>query len=286
MSETNISVIDTKSLSEPISKLIGAVQSAIGVLYEPTQTRRKAKADADASLIKMKADLAIRDLAARAEGRVKAKELRRQQNIESILEKAAQFLPETVSNEKVDEDWIVQFFEQSQDVGKEELQTLWSKLLAGEIVRPGTYSLRTVQIVKILGKEDAELFTKVCSCIWQTQDELDGVLECSLLYTEDALELIRRKGIFHSSLLHLQSIGLMTGWGTVYTIGEQNERFFFYRQEHKFNTIRKSNIPAYPLTESGRELFPICGAEPDEEYRVKLIESLVKEGITTEVIAV
>jgi hypothetical protein len=284
MSETNISVIDTKSLSEPISKLIGAVQSAIGVLYEPTQTRRKAKADADASLIKMKADLAIRDLAARAEGRVKAKELRRQQNIESILEKAAQFLPETVSNEKVDEDWTVQFFESCQDVGNEELQSLWAKLLAGEVAQPGLYSLRTLHIVKLLRKEDAELFTKFCSFVWQDKDKPDYY---SHLYTVDTLNLLHRKELVAGSITHLESMGLIS-LGPISYVFDENASIsvLYFGQEHIFKRalLRSSGIKIYFLTQSGNELVSICGAERDEEYRTCLIESLAKERIVTEVI--
>jgi uncharacterized repeat protein (TIGR03899 family) len=285
MSETNISVVDTKSLSEPISKLIEAVQSAIGVLYEPTQIRRIAKADADASLIKMKADLAMRDLVVRAEGRVKAKELRRQQNVESIVAQAVKFLPETVSNEKVDEDWTVQFFESCQDVGNEEMQSLWAKVLAGEVAQPGSYSLRTLHIVKLLRKEDAELFTKLCSFIWSS---LKNTKFHACVHTEDIRALLKDKGINYSSLLHLESLGFINVGQSGFPFKERTSHSLsYFGIKHIFiktEDCELDGISAYSLTVAGSELAPICGAKPDEEYRVKLIESLAQEGISTDVV--
>jgi uncharacterized repeat protein (TIGR03899 family) len=282
MTDKSVSLVNLDGLSEPLAKLVEAIRSGCGVLYEPTQIRRRAKADADASLIKMKADLAIRDLAARAEERVKAKELRRQQNIESIVEQAAHFLPETVSSEKVDPDWIVQFFQFSQDIGNEELQSLWAKLLAGEVAQPGSYSLRTLQTVKLLRKEDAELFTKLCSYTWQTGEDLKM---CAYLYTENVKDMLELKGLNLATFLHLENAGLLNVVESGFYFKNQSLKFFYFGKEHIFYpSIYEPPIRAYLLTAAGNELAPICGAERDDEYRICLIESLESIGITTEVI--
>jgi hypothetical protein len=225
MTDKSVSLVNLDGLSEPLAKLVEAIRSGCGVLYEPTQIRRRAKADADASLIKMKADLAIRDLAARAEERVKAKELRRQQNIESIVEQAAQFLPETVSSEKVDEDWTVQFFENCQDVGNEEMQSLWAKLLAGEVAKPGSFSLRTLQIVKTMSKDDAELFTRFSSYVWQDKDSPEM---CAHLYTLAIIKYLQLKHIYHSTFLHLETVGLLNLTKTGYEFSDQERTVFSY----------------------------------------------------------
>ena len=63
MTGTKFSLIDLGKLSKPISKLIEAVSQGIGTLYEPTKIRRKAKAQADAALIKAEADIKKRIIA-------------------------------------------------------------------------------------------------------------------------------------------------------------------------------------------------------------------------------
>src|SRR5947208_71749 len=145
MADMNFSLIDTKALSEPVTKLIEAVRSAVGVIYEPTNIRRKAKAESDAAIIKLGGEIELRDIAQRASERINNRELRRQKNIESIVTQAQEELPETVDKHPVNEDWITQFFNLSQDVGDSEMQTVWARLLAGEVARPEGFSLRTLQ---------------------------------------------------------------------------------------------------------------------------------------------
>ena len=41
-----------------------------------------------------------------------------------------------------------------------EMQLIWAQLLAGEVAEPGTFSLRTLQLVRNLQESDARLFRK------------------------------------------------------------------------------------------------------------------------------
>src|SRR4051812_46854584 len=120
--EQNTSLIDLKALSEPAVKLIETVSNAIGLLYEPTKMKRMAKADIVVAKIKLEGQMELTDLQKRILERISAKEERRQQNIESITNQAIQYLPETVSEEKPNEDWVVEFYEKSQDVSNEQMQ--------------------------------------------------------------------------------------------------------------------------------------------------------------------
>lgn len=48
----------------------------------------------------------------------------------------------------------------------EERRMWWARLLAGEIQRPGTFSLRTLSVMNTLSTGEAQLFTEVCSYVW------------------------------------------------------------------------------------------------------------------------
>ncbi len=66
--------------------------------------------------------------------RVILKEERRQRNIDSIVAKAIEFARgKEASENRVDPDWIVEFFNIAQDCSYENMQYLWAKLLANEI---------------------------------------------------------------------------------------------------------------------------------------------------------
>lgn len=122
MAETSVSVSELKGLSKPLCKLIEAVQAAIGLVYQPFHIRRIAKAQADATIIQAKAeaeaclvksnaeaesvivgaeaDSKASDIAYRAKARIENKEIRQQKNIESIVNKAIDYMPSEVSDAK------------------------------------------------------------------------------------------------------------------------------------------------------------------------------------------
>jgi hypothetical protein len=67
---------------------------------------------------------------------------------------------EEVSSEKVDQDWATRFFNIVEDISDEEMHNLWAKILAGEIKQPKSFSLRTLEILRNLSKEEAEAFIR------------------------------------------------------------------------------------------------------------------------------
>lgn len=54
-------------------------------------------------------------------------------------------------------DWFVRFFEDAGNISDEQMQELWAKVLAGEIVHPGTFSLRALDVLRNLSREEAEI---------------------------------------------------------------------------------------------------------------------------------
>ena len=99
--------------------------------------------------------------------RIRFQEEKRQRNIRAVAEQAAYELGDKqVEDREPDHDWTARFFSEVQDVSSEEIQLLWSRILAGEVERPGRTSVRTLGILKNLDKETANLFARLCSlCI-------------------------------------------------------------------------------------------------------------------------
>ncbi|MBE5137119.1 DUF2806 domain-containing protein [Vibrio parahaemolyticus] len=144
MTKNEISAISLGELSQPVTKLIESVQCAIGTLYEPRKIRKIAKANADASVIEAKARVEVSDIEARALARLNHKEIVRQQNIESIIEMSLDNLPDSVSEELIDEEWLLNFFDSCQNISRSSMQMIWAKILAGEVSEPGSFSIRTL----------------------------------------------------------------------------------------------------------------------------------------------
>ena len=81
-----------------------------------------------------------------------AQEIRSEVNVSKALLGAEAELendPQTPPDRTVDEDWLFRWRDAASVVSSEELQTLWGRVLAGEIKSPGSFSLRTLEFLKI-----------------------------------------------------------------------------------------------------------------------------------------
>lgn len=110
------------------------------------------------------------ELAGRAYESFIRRETTRQFNRDKVTSIAAEQLAaeSEIADEPVDPDWRTRFFRHVEDVSNEEIQMIWGKILAGEIQKPNTYSFRTLETLKNLTREEAELFTSYSSkVIWQ-----------------------------------------------------------------------------------------------------------------------
>ena len=156
-------------LEKPLTAVVKAIQSATGVLYTPTRIKKEAAANAEATVIKTQNDLYLKELEARALGRIKEREMRRQQNIDSVIEIAESESTKSGKSEgKLDERWVSAFFDGCQDVSDKELQELWGRLLAGELEKEGSFSLRTLQCIKSMSKKEADQFSLMVRFLWDT----------------------------------------------------------------------------------------------------------------------
>jgi hypothetical protein len=278
LTENKLAVVDLSKLSEPVSKLIEAVGAAIGAVYEPTRIRRRASAEADAALILAQTDIKIQGLQRRAAERLIVRELRRQDNIEQITVKAIDELPSHVADEKADTDWILQFFDNCQDVSSDELQQIWARILAGEIAQPGSYSPRTLAVLKLMRIEDAKLIERACSFVWRRDDDLVPVI----LNKDGPFVADEVPTLEFGELAHLQAIGVVTFGG----IGEiqltrVNRMSYFGRDHHLIAPFDRVELPVGRalFTDVGTELAAIVEAKPDEIYRNCVVDYWRRVGI-------
>src|SRR5580692_9566973 len=89
--EINFSIINLKALEKPAIKLIETEGDAIGALYEPRRIVKRARAEAEAGIIRAEGEVVAEGVAARARRRNESLVARRQDNIEGITALALKF---------------------------------------------------------------------------------------------------------------------------------------------------------------------------------------------------
>ena len=259
---TSISLLNLGKLSKSANTLLKKISNAAGVLFEPYQIKRVAKAKAEAARIGAQSEIEITDLHRRAARRWIEEEAQRQKNIEDITAKALPQLDENARPDSIEDDWIVNFFDKSRIVSGSEMQNLWSRVLAGEANSPGTYSKRTVNFLSDLEKNEALLFTELCGFGWLIGNIVPLVFDVKA-------EIYNKSGINFNALSHLDSIGLvqfhsLTGFNRLKL--PQEIVLHYYGRPLRLNLPKdvdnELEIGKVLLTRIGQELAPICGSKP------------------------
>lgn len=118
-------------------------------------------------------------------------------NLANILEDTARELEGILTADHDPcHDWTSCFFNLAQDVSSTRLKKIWSRLLAGQIRRPGSVSLRTLHVLKTMTVDDAMVFEKVNSL----------VMDHFIFYKP---EWHRHYGGLYSCLVQLDECGLL-----------------------------------------------------------------------------
>ena len=264
--EGSNSLIDLSGLSEAAVALIEKVSGGVGGLVAPWQIRRVAEAEAEAAIKKAQSEIKITDLQRRAEQRRIKEDMRHQKNMEDITAKAIPHLNEEAKPDAMEDDWAANFFDKCRIVSDNEMQSLWSRVLAGEANAPGTYAKRTVNLIAELDKSEAELFTRLCGFGWLIGNIVPLVFD-------DNAEIYNKHGLNFNTLSHLESIGLVQFDGIADFERRNLPKTFII---HYYSKPLLLEMPAdvdnnltlgkTRLTRIGQELAPICGSEPVDGF--------------------
>lgn len=103
------------------------------------------------------------------------------------------------SEEPLSDDWLLRWRDCAAGVSSDELQSIWGKVLAGEIKSPGRYSLRTLDFLKNLSQQEAETIEKISPFV------VSGVI------FRGNKNVLEDEGINFGYLLAMQELGVLAG---------------------------------------------------------------------------
>lgn len=83
---------------------------------------------------------------------------RKLNNLENVLCKALDFCLDDGTEEDLDPDWFFSFVKMAEEIFSPAMQELWGKIFAVETAMPGSFSLKTLHILKQLTQKDAQIF--------------------------------------------------------------------------------------------------------------------------------
>lgn len=284
-------------LVSPINKLIDLMGQACGKWYEPIHIKRMAKANSEAMKIMQEAigsspelnaaynngmikidNEQLNGLVVRGMQRAVYQETVKQQNIESVADKAYGLLENEppVTDEPIDNDWMARFINSVESVSDDDMQLLWARVLAGEIKKPKSYSLRTLESLKNLSKDEAILFQKLSDYVITKGNSSFFVYEDGLNYNGDLN--------YHNiqNILVLSECGLTNDTPfleTTFTYPVDGSDKFYNDNYILFlkNTTdkeQKISFQVFNLTSFGKQLMSIMGKNTSDKFFITFAKYL------------
>jgi hypothetical protein len=256
--------------------------AAVSAFYKPRQIRLTAEAEAYAKKTEVMTDIEIFNLKEqaledRARKRMIVEEARNQRNIEAIADGAMLLLSPQADPDSIEKDWMADVLDKCKLISDEEMQLLWSRILAGEANKPGSFSKRTVAILSSLSKEDARLFANLCNYSIKSQDDTHPII------LDHSNSIYSRSGLTFEGLINLDAIGLIkfdshstfslgeTGDPTILTIGECTCSFVI-----KLSKNQVFDAGQVMLTSVGRQLINLCVLESIDGFEDYLVGEWVR----------
>ena len=197
-----------KARQEAKSKLIAAETDA-KILTLQTETQAKTRDMLIYQDTNVTGELTI---ASEVEQRTQFQEQKRQVNIKSVVKQAAEQLGDKkVTDSEPDHDWTARYFNEVQDVSSEEMQSIWAKVLAGEVQRPRSTSIRTLGILKNLDSNTARLFREFCSACMFIMLDREYIMDARVPSLGDsaASNSLESYGLGFGALNRLNEYGLI-----------------------------------------------------------------------------
>ena len=221
------------------------------------------------------------------EQRVHFQERKRQRNLASVVQGAAEELGgEEVPNHEPDHDWTARFFGEVQDISSDEMQLLWAKVLAGEVSSPGTTSIKTLSILKNIDAEVAAAFEILCSATITVIIEDSVIVDSRVpsLGGNAGNDALRPYGLGYGVLNLLCEYGLIMSnyhsfWNyamCAHVPGDHSVHVRIpFRFQNRYWALEPRGDRDYPteflihgvvLTRAGQELSRVVNAVPNDQF--------------------
>ncbi|MBD3586893.1 TIGR03899 family protein [Salinimonas sp. HHU 13199] len=219
------------------------------------------------------------------EKRLRAQALNRINNLKRIGNIAKNVSINASSHKELDPDWFFAFLSLAENVYSPAMQELWGKILAVELSAPGSFSLRSLETIRLLTERDAQLFRRAVSIAsWPARSAIPRILvgyyrrravleilrsqppgQLNLssfgLSYPDLLALIDLKLIFASEI---ESSELKPDAPVTWRCGRQS----YSLQAKKAGTA----LVYYKLTSVGAELFRLFEKKQTDDYLTALFQ--------------
>lgn len=231
-------------------------------------------------------------LADRAERRLQIKLEQQQHNLERVIQLALDYCADQQSSQDIDPDWFSYFTELVQNISTLSMQKLWAKILASELKSPGSFSYKTLNLLKQMSYKDALTLQLAASLSCRNKFSEAAHIYFGYVQQGSFWRWLRGKnrgllnlsqfGLTYPQILNLVELGLLHQ--TEIESGQLSKDQQIAWSYHQSQLVGKVKHPGivlqyYKFTPIGVELMPMLVSQPNPAYW-QALQSLLSEVFT------
>ncbi len=213
-------------------------------------------------------------------------ETQKASNLQAVLNIALNVTINEQTSDNLDPDWFFTFSTMAEEIYSPPMQELWGKIFAVEVARPGSFSLRTLQLLKTLTHRDAQIFNKAVNVASRRNNDAVPRILVGYHRRKGFFSLFRRPvpeqinlanvGLSYPDLLSLQEMKLIyTSEIESAEYNEGQQETWRCVNENISLTSKTSGVALvyYKFTSVGSELYKLVTKSPNETYltSIKLV---------------
>ena len=192
-------------------------------------------------------------------------------NLINIGVRAAEYIDDSKPNEiRFENDFFWGMIEHAKEISNEEMQELIAKIIAGEYNRPGSYSMSTLQSIKMLGKEELELFETIACLLINGESIPKNIFSLP----DNAKDFLGELKIDFGSLQILQNLGIFLPNDMTRSIENSlKQKFLLQYFDHRiiFEPTHENNFiiklpDFYALSTTGRQIVKHLNPKFSNKY--------------------
>jgi hypothetical protein len=307
----SVPAVVLKNALKAVGRLSTAAVSVPAAWLEGKAAETRATSQARVKLIRRSAEQIAQQMHTdpeyvRAAGNKFAEKIVRERvNLDQITEIAVAELsgPEdsaTAAEEAapISDDWLNVFEAEAGQMSSEQMQLLFGKILAGEIRKPSSYSIKTLKMMSQLDNRAAVVFRLFCSLAVRIRNPVTGqIYDARVISFEGnaAQNGLASYGLSFTELNLLEEYGLIISDYNSYmdftvVVANQNNSvlatMFYAGQDFGLapkagvSITNPSRVHGVQLTHGGREILPIVDVEPNVAYTTAMRAYFDKLGFT------
>jgi len=260
----SFNLINLGAIAQPIAsvvcKLLDQLENAVGYIL-PNKNIKDAEKNAHAYLIEeIMKDERFTPYERGVMVSSYKKFVKENKNQTDIISKGIGFMNENARPEDVEEDWFMSFMDKARLISNEDMQLIWSEILAQEVNEPGSVSKQLLHILAQMSKDDAKSFMRLVPYCVDIYEYGEGSFRTQpIVFRTSDKRILEENRISYEDMKTLGSYGLIknTGVGVrVYGEGGIEIKYgnkIIYKSDDVYDLVY-SNVS---LTKAGEELLKI-----------------------------